>query len=172
MNDTREDRRTIDPSFWLSGFFVAVIAAGVITAAEWRWDTRLFPWVIGIPALALALWQMTIDFRGGRFGAQRQKSSSREPVDIPADASVPAEIRTQRTWRAIGWIGGFALAIWLLGFLIAIPLFIFCYLIYEAQCGKILALVLAGCMELFIWSIFELLMHLAWPEAALFAFFR
>ena len=74
---------------------------------------------------------------------------------------IPAIVVVQQTAAGAGTVS-----------LIAIPLFIVSYLIYEAQCGKILALVLAGCIELLIWSIFELLMHLAWPEAALFTLFR
>ena len=78
----------------------------------------------------------------------------------------------QRTLRAMGWIAGFVFGIWLLGFLVAIPLFVFFYLIYEAQSGKGWALVLAACSDLFIWIVFESLMHLAWPEAALFTLLK
>ena len=163
----------MDPSFWLSLGMAAVILIGVVTAIQWRWDTRLFPWAIGIPALVLALWQMGIDLRGGRSRAQpARKSSGAGPVDIPADASIPPEVRRKNTFRAIGWIAGFVAGIWLLGFLIAIPIFVFCYLIYEARCGRAAAFLLAGCTELFIWGIFEMLMHLAWPTAALLDFFR
>jgi hypothetical protein len=63
---------------------------------------------------------------------------------------------------------GFACGIWFLGFLISIPLFVFLYLIFEAQAGKLGALVIAGITFLLIWGIFDALMHLAWPEAALF----
>lgn len=170
---TAGQKQKFDPSFWLSLFMFGVIMFGVATAVEWRWDTRLFPWAIGIPALGLAIWQLSIDFRGGRFREQgAAKPRSGGPVDIPLDTSIPPEIRTRRTFRASGWIAGFAVSIWLVGFLIAIPLFVCCYLIYEAQCGRTTALVLAACTELFIWGIFELLMHLAWPQPVLFGLFR
>ena len=172
MSESGQNRR-LDPSFWLSLFMVIVILIGVVTAFKWRWDTRLFPWAIGIPALALAIWQLFIDLRGGRFRSPPAvKKPSRGPVDIPVDAAIPAEVRSRRTLRAMGWIAGFALGIWLLGFLIAIPIFVFLYLIYEARCGGTAALLLTGCTELFIWGIFDQLMHLAWPRAALFIFFR
>ena len=48
----------LDPSFWLSLFFTAIIALLVGSAAGLDWDTRLFPWAIGIPALALAVRQL------------------------------------------------------------------------------------------------------------------
>jgi len=166
MNEPKEPTK-IDPSFWLSLFFVVVIATGVITAAKWRWDTRLFPWAIGVPALLLALWQLVIDFKGPKPQPEATKKPVAGPVDIPVDSTIPADVRMQRTLSAMAWIAGFVLGIWLLGFLIAIPLFVFFYLIYEAQAGKAWAFVLAACSDLFIWIVFELLMHLAWPEAAL-----
>jgi hypothetical protein len=62
----------------------------------------------------------------------------------------------------------FACGIWFLGFLISIPLFIFFYLIAEAKASKLPALLVAGFTFLFVWGMFDWLMHLAWPEAALF----
>lgn len=171
MNEPKEPAK-LDPSFWLSLFFVVVIATGIITAANWRWDTRLFPWAIGVPALFLALWQLVIDFKGPETQAEEAKKPVAGPVDIPADSTIPAEVRMQRTLRAMGWIAGFVLGIWLLGFLVAIPLFVFFYLVYEAQAAKAWAFVVAACSDLFIWIVFELLMHLAWPEAALFTMFK
>ena len=55
-----------------------------------------------------------------------------------------------------------------MGFLISIPLFIFFYLISEANAGKFSAAMVAGLTFLFVWALFDQLMHLAWPEAALF----
>lgn len=165
-------RAKIDPSFWLALFFVGVISAGVVTAARWPWDTRLFPWAIGIPTLALALWQMLLDLKGGGNKAEQPESSPVAPIDIPVDRSVPKEMIMRRTARAVGWIAGFTFGIWFLGFLIAIPLFVFLYLKFEAQAGMLAALLVAVITELFIWGIFDFFMHLAWPEAVLFALLR
>jgi hypothetical protein len=68
--------------------------------------------------------------------------------------------------------GGFVSGIWLLGFLLAIPLFVFFYLKMEARATMPMALLLAVFTELFIWGVFDAIMHLAWPEAALFTLFR
>jgi len=171
MNEAK-GRSKIDPSFWLSLFFVIVIATGVITAAKWRWDTRLFPWAIGIPALFLTLWQLVADFKGSKPQAEATKKRVAGPVEIPADSTIPIDLQLKRTIRAMVWIAGFVLGIWLLGFLIAIPLFVFFYLIWEAQAGKVWASLLAVCSDLFIWVVFELLMHLAWPEAVLFTLLK
>ena len=172
MSRREETRRKLDPSFWLALFFFAVIAVGVITATQWRWDTRLFPWAVGIPALALALWQLVSDLRGSKAAVDSTEGAPRALVDVPLDPSIPEAVRFQRTLRAMAWIFGFVLGIWLLGFLIAIPLFVFLYLKSEARAATPMAILLALATELFIWGVFEAIMHLAWPEAALLRLLR
>jgi hypothetical protein len=163
----------LDPSFWLSLFFTAVIAVLVGSAARLDWDTRLFPWAIGIPALALAVRQLVADWKGA--GAKtEQEEQERYPgvLDIPADRTISPEEMFRHTLRTAYWILTFAFGIWFLGFLIAIPVFIFFYLISEANAGKLSAAIVAGLTFLFVWALFDQLMHLAWPEAALFTLFR
>ena len=170
MSENSSNR--IDPSFWLSLFFVAVVAIWVVTAARFDWDTRLFPWAVGIPALILGLRQLVVDWQGSSVNAEEGEQDRYAGVlDIAVDRSITPEAITRHTVRAIGWILGFACSIWFLGFPISIPLFIFLYLICEAKAGKTAALVCAGLTFLFIWVIFDTMMHLAWPDAVLFDFF-
>ncbi len=163
-----ETPRKLDPSFWLSLFFVVVIAVWVVTAAGLDRDTRLFPWIIGIPALALALRQLAADWQGTRA---KSESGEQEPypgvLDIAVDRSVPPEEIFRHTVRTAYWIVAFASGIWFLGFLISIPLFIFFYLISEAKAPKLPAFLVAGFTFLFVWALFDQMMHLAWPESAL-----
>lgn len=165
-------RSKIDPSFWLSVFFVIVIAVGVVTAGAWRWDTRLFPWAVGVPALLLALWQLAVDARGGRARSPAQAKATEAAGDLSVDSTIPIEIVRNRTLRAVAWIAVFMLGIWLAGFLIAIPIFVALYLYSEARAGIAVPILLAACTELFVWGIFDWLMNIAWPEAALAAWFR
>ena len=163
----------LDPSFWLALFFAAVIAVLVGTAARLDWDTRLFPWAIGIPALALAVRQLLTDWRSPGTNVEPGGATRYAGVlDIPVDRSIPPEEMFRHTVRTAYWILTFACGIWFLGFLIAIPLFIFFYLIAEANAGKFSAAIVAGLTFLFVWALFDQLMHLAWPEAALFTLFR
>jgi hypothetical protein len=159
----------LDPSFWLSLFFVGVIVVWVVTAARFNWDTRLFPWAVGLPALALALRQLVVDWTGSGANAE-QGEEARYPgvLDIPVDRSITPEVMTRHTVKTAGWITAFACGIWFLGFLVSIPLFVFLYLIYQAQAGRGVALVIAGLTFAFVWVVFDAMMHLAWPEAALF----
>jgi hypothetical protein len=158
----------VEPSFWLSLFFTAVLALLVGTAARLDWDTRLFPWAIGIPALALAVRQLLVDWRGARATAEQDEAKPYAGVlDIPVDRSISPQVMLRHTVKTLGWIFAFACGIWFLGFLISIPLFVFFYLVKEAQSPKLAGLIVAGLTFLFVWGMFDRLMHLAWPEAAL-----
>ena len=162
--------KKLDPSFWLSLFFTVVIALLVGTALRLDWDTRLFPWAIGIPALALAVRQLLIDWRGADANADEQDETPRYAgvLDIPVDRSISPEETFRHTVKTARWIFAFAFGIWFFGFLVSIPLFVFFYLVYEAQAHKLVGLIIAGLTFLFVWGMFDQLMHIAWPEAALF----
>jgi hypothetical protein len=165
----KEKFRNLDPSFWLSLFFVGVIGVWVVSAAGLDWDTRLFPWAIGIPALALAVRQLITDWRGATAKADGPEQQPYPNVlDIAVDRSIPPDVMFWHTVRTAYWILAFACGVWFLGFLISIPLFIFFYLTAEAKASKLPAFIVAGLTGLFIWGLFDQTMHLAWPEAALF----
>jgi len=164
-----EKSRKLDPSFWLSLFFLGVIAIWVVTAVGFDRDTRLFPWAIGIPALALAVRQLLADWQGTRAQSEQGEQEPYPGVlDIAVDRSISPEVMFRHTVRTAYWIVTFACGIWFLGFLISIPLFIFFYLISEAKAPKVPALIVAALTILFVWALFDQTMHLAWPEAALF----
>jgi hypothetical protein len=168
---SEKPRNRLDPSFWLSLFFVAIITVWVVTAGALDRDTRLFPWAIGIPALALALRQLVTDWHA--TGAKTEEGQERYPgvLDIAVDRTIPPEVMFWHTIKTAYWILIFACGIWFLGFLISIPLFIFFYLVAEAKTRKVPALIVAGLTFLFVWGLFDQTMHLAWPEAALFTLF-
>jgi hypothetical protein len=166
---SEKPRNGLDPSFWLSLFFVGVITVWVVTAGTLDRDTRLFPWAVGIPALALALRQLVADWRSTE--AKTEEGQERYPgiLDIAVDRTIPPEVMFRHTVKTAYWILIFACGIWFLGFLISIPLFIFFYLISEAKAHKLPALIVAALTFLFVWGLFDQTMHLAWPEAALFS---
>ena len=160
----------ISPSFWLSLFFFIVVGVFVVTAAEWGWDTRLFPWAIGIPTLGLGLWQLARDWRGTDIKAAGQNENNSRPqgiLDISVDENIPPEQIFRHTIKCAGWIFGFACGIWFLGFMISIPIFVFFYLIYQAEASKLSAFITTGLMTLFVWALFDQVMHLAWPQATI-----
>lgn len=158
----------IDPSFWLSLFFVAVIGTAVATAIQWPWDTRLFPLVIGIPALFMALCQAVSELTSSQEGDGSKGAPATQILDIAMDKSIPREVVMRRTAVSLAWIFSFVFSIWLVGFLIGASLFVFFYLWYEANARMGVSAGIAGLTTIFIWGLFDQVMHIAWPEAIIF----
>ena len=156
----------INSSLWLSLFFAVLLGIAVVTAIQWSWDTRLFPWTIGIPALFLALCQVFVDLTNSEVDGD--EASTRQILDIPTDQSLPKEVTRRGTVVAFGWLMSFAVSVWLVGFLVASPLFIFFYLRYQARAKMTSSCTVAGLTTLFIWGLFDQIMHVAWPDAVFF----
>lgn len=161
----------MNPSVWLSLFFTLCFGTAVVTAAQWFGPTRLFPWAIGIPALVLALCQLVLDFRDARKAGDPQENPAPRIMDIAVDQDIPADVARRGTAVGLAWILFFLLSIWLVGFLIATPVFVFLYLRYRAAARTRVAAVMSGVTLFFVWGLFDQIMHTAWPEPMLLNLF-
>lgn len=161
----------MNPSVWLSLFFTAVFGTAVLTASQWFGPTRLFPWAIGIPALLLALCQLVMDLRNSQKTGDQEESPAPQILDIALDQDIPADVARRGTAVALAWILFFLLSIWLVGFLVATPVFVFLYLRYRAAARTRVAAVICGLTLLFVWGLFDQIMHTSWPEPLLLSFF-
>lgn len=114
---------------------LAVVAAYTVYAAS-RWPPKaaLFPLTMGIPLLVLAIAQIVMELR-----------------DPPAPAE-PASAR-RRTFAVFAWMATFIILVLLAGFPIAVPIFVFSYLVMESQERWGLSIALAAAA----WGVFHLL---------------
>jgi hypothetical protein len=138
------------------GIFVYVLRETFFEIRPMEERAALFPMVIGIPTLALALLAFGQElYNSIRIGA-------RPPNPSQTDLE-PAVVR-RRTISIIGWTLGFFLAIWLLGFNIGVLVSTFLYL--KAGAGEkwstTIALSLLGWV--FFYGLFNYLLHLPFPE--------
>jgi TctA family transporter len=143
-------------------FFVAVFAY-VLREAYFgfgRVDERaaLFPLMIGIPCMVLAL----IAFGQGVFKAFFRTTE-------PSEAAVAAEaaVAHRRTLSISAWIVGFFLAIWLLGFTITSAVGTFLYLKFGAREKWLISVVLTVVAWAFFYGAFDYMLHLPFPEGEL-----
>ncbi len=142
-------RRRLD--LVLSVLLVLMMVWVVWEARDWPFRTRLFPWMLGIPVLALTLLQLGAAIRnvaGARraelaAGAAAASAPARRaapppaaPIDDPDAAAVPATVDPRaaraRGLAIVGWLLVFFAAIWLLGFRWGTPLTGLVFLRYYA----------------------------------------
>src|SRR5687767_10143594 len=110
-------------SMSLSILILVASGYGVLTAWSWPWKAALFPLAIGIPLFCLAaieaLWLLL-----GR-------TERTDTKDFQLSDHLPPRETLRRTGIAAAWILGFFVAILLLGFPLAVALFVFSYLKFQ-----------------------------------------
>jgi hypothetical protein len=136
----------------------------VYTAQEWRLQARLYPWAIGIPMLVLAIIQLILDLRG----FQRKQPSDATPMDFQFQQTVDPAVARRRTYNIFGWLFGFFIAIYLLGFSVTIPLLVFTYLKIQSKEPWPLSITLTVIAWLFFHFLFVKLLTLPFPEGLIF----
>jgi hypothetical protein len=142
---------------------MAISGYGVIAAWSWPWKAALFPLVIGIPVFCLAaaevLWVLlgTTEHGGVK--------------DFQMSHDLPGNEVLKRTGLAGGWIIGFFAAIVLLGFPLAVPLFVFLYLKLQGKEGWLLSAVFTAAVWLFFYGLFDRLLHLPFLDGWLLTWF-
>lgn len=154
----------IKPQSILSVLVVAFFAFFVYEAREWRPQARLYPWAIGIPMLLLALVHLVLEFKG----AEKKEISDAPPVDFQFTQTADRALARRRTMNILSWILGFFMSIWLIGFSLSVPLFVFLYLKVQSRESWTLSLVLTGAAWLLFWAVFVKLLTLPFPEGGLF----
>jgi hypothetical protein len=129
--------------------------AAVVAAFDWPWKAKLFPLVIGIPVFGLA----TAEVLWSLFGT----TSRDRAMDFQLSGHLPARVMLARTLRAAGWMVGFFGAIVLLGFPIAVPLFVLLYLRLQGHESWGLSVAITVAVWGFFYGLFDRLLHLPFP---------
>jgi Tripartite tricarboxylate transporter TctB family len=139
---------------WLIFFIV-----WVYLAKDWRLQARLYPWAIGIPMVVLAIVQVILDLKG-----VQRKQADAAPVDFQFTQNLDPALARRRTINIFSWIVGFFLGIWLLGFVITIPLLVFTYLKIQAGESWVLSAALTAGAWLVFYGLFVRLLTLPFPQ--------
>jgi hypothetical protein len=147
-----------------------LFAAGVLLLGVWAlWETQgwplkawLYPRVILTPLLVLAAAEALLTLQG-KDGVRREGQPA---ADIELESTVDPALAARRAWIAAAWIGAFFLAVVVLGFQLAVPLFVLAYLRASGERWP-LALGLAAGAALSFHSLFVSLLHLPLPPGLL-----
>jgi hypothetical protein len=139
---------------------MAASGYGVAMAWSWPWKAALFPLVIGIPLFCLATVEVLWEFLGRKDSGTEAGGAK----DFQISQEVPRAEVVKRGVVAAGWISGFFAAIVLLGFPVAVPLFVLLYLKLEAREGWILSVAMTAAVWALFYGLFDRLLHLPFPQ--------
>ncbi|MBI2990952.1 MAG: tripartite tricarboxylate transporter permease [Deltaproteobacteria bacterium] len=144
--------------------FIAVLLAwALLESRNFGFRAGLFPWAIGLPVLALAIAQLILELTGR---ARRTVVVIEGSTDGGAD--LPREVVYQRTASICGWIIGFFVMIWLLGFSIAFPVTTLLYLKIAGREKWPITIILTLLGWGFFYGLFDYSLHVPFPDGQLF----
>lgn len=148
-------------------FFIVVFLTAAWAGWDWPYIAKLMPvYVAAIPGLLLALVQLyreITDWEGR--GGKKEGGIEMDEVSV---SSLDRRTEMRRTAGFFAWFIGGALAIWLLGIVIGLPLLALLYTLVEGRERWTVSLLMAAATFLLIWGLFEYLLEMRWPSGALF----
>ncbi len=155
----------VRPQAIFSFIFLIFFIVFVYQAQDWRLQARLYPWVIGIPMVILALVQVILDLKG----IERKQQDNAAPVDFQfSQTALEPAVAQRRAITMFSWLFGFFLGIWLLGFSITIPLMVFSYLKIQSNEKWTISIILTVMAWSFFYFLFVKLLTLPFPEGLIF----
>jgi hypothetical protein len=137
----------------------------VVTAKQWQYQARLFPWTIGIPTMLLCFLQLGMDL----FRSKNEDEDVAGMMDLPVDRSVPVAVVIRRAVNIFGWIFGLFLSIAIIGFILSVPLFLLLYLSIQARESWKVSVAYMVVMMVFMIGVFEMVLHIPWPPGLISA---
>lgn len=115
-------------------FCIMLVGAGVvIQASQWPFKAALFPLIVGVPVSLLAL----IDFLSCAFEKSDKEQTT---IDFKFSGHEDKALERKRTVSIFLWILGFFFLVIFVGFPVAVPLFVLCYLKLEGREGWLVTL--------------------------------
>jgi hypothetical protein len=144
---------------------IAVFAYATVTALSYPEGAKLFPLAIAIPSFVLAVVLAVSSLRA------RGTIAPPQPADPDDDPTLTPEERRRRTSAIALWILGIFAAVYLLGFLVAIPISAAAYLRFAARESWALSAGIAAVCWALVFGVFDRLLHLPLPAGVLLRMF-
>jgi hypothetical protein len=139
---------------------LVVILFALVEATDWPYEARLLPWILGVPTAILCLVLLVRDSVRLARGTVPQENV--RIMDIQTDDDIPLAVVVRRATTMFAWLFGLFAAIWLVGFLITIPAFIFLYLLVQGREPLRLCIVASVSMLAFTVVVFHHLLRVQW----------
>lgn len=148
----------------LNLFMAALFVSAILSAAEWPVHSRSFVMAIAFPGLLLTIVLFVRQLWRPGTGAT---AASPGLGDTPLDADVPPAVVRRRMVNVFAWIFALFALVWLVGFEIAVPLFTFVYLRFQARESLVVSSLAAVLMVALIVGVFNWILHVLWPKGML-----
>lgn len=139
-----------------TSFIGLLILAALFVAKDWPVRASIIILLLGSVGAVLALCQLVLDYKALRSESAK---TARPTFEVEA-------LEHQGRWGSLeiwAWLWALFFAIHLIGFLTALPLFVFLYVkLYGGSWPR--AVILSGGTWAFLYGIFDQVLHVPWPK--------
>ena len=144
------------------GIFVILVSGyAIFAASRWSFKAGFFPLAVAIPLLALTL----IHFYLELFGAP--ETSKGPAVEAEFSNEVAPEVARRRVITMFSWMAGFILLVYLVGFPVTVPLFLFFYLRIQSEVSWTKSIVLTAITWGLFYALFQRLVRMQFEAGAI-----
>jgi hypothetical protein len=140
----------------------------LVTSQGWLLMARIGPTVVasilviaGTVSLAYKVFVIPAS------GAARASSGVHMDVSSDHDEKLPNKTVLARAARFFGWFLAFLACMSVIGMLPTVPLMIAAYMRMEGRESWKLSLILAACVTVFLYAVFDQILHIPWPDSFL-----
>jgi putative tricarboxylic transport membrane protein len=153
--------------------FLIVASAVLLQARAWPFRTSLFPLAAGSVLFGMALLKVALAFAPARRRVASKPLGLVEEANVEEAESIDVfATASHAQWvSALGWLSAFFAMLWLLGALITVPLFAMLYLLAASRESPVLAGSYALASWLFVYGLFDRVLHTPLPAGALLNIF-
>jgi TctA family transporter len=165
----KRERLTIrfQPEATFTLLFLGAFLTAIALGWQWYYIAKLMPvYLVAIPGSLLAIAQLYGNLTGWRVG--EDANSQGADMDEVFNAGVDRRTEIARSLSFFGWFAGGAVAIWLLGIVIGLPLLMLLYTLIEGRERWRVSLLMSAGSYALIWGLFEYILRMRWPTGLLF----
>jgi hypothetical protein len=85
-------------------------------------------------------------------------------MDLPVDRDVPPKVVARRAFGQLGWVLGLFSGVWLIGFLIAMPVYVWSYLTFQGREKWRASLFCTALIIILLFGLFHRILAVRWLE--------
>ncbi|MDR5815479.1 MULTISPECIES: tripartite tricarboxylate transporter permease [unclassified Caballeronia] len=149
-------------------FFIIVGIYMLASSQDWLLMARIGPTVVAsILVIAGTLSLAYKVFVIPAHGVARASSGVHMDVSGDHDEQLPVRTVLKRAARFFSWFLAFLACMSVIGMLPTVPLMIVAYMRIEGRESWKLSLILAACVTVFLYIVFDQILHIPWPESFL-----
>lgn len=143
-------------------FFIGLGLYALWTAQEWHFMARIGPSVVACILLVAG----TVSFAYKLFVVPAQGAAVGIHMDVgnEGEEALSNKVILARAAAFFGWFVAFMACMAVIGLIPTVPLMMVAYLRIEGRERWKLSLILAFCMTLFIYIVFDQIIHVEWPS--------